>query len=86
MKRAFEACLRRVSKRPPDIKAGRKSANWKVAIAAALKLKTQVSNRWLCKQLHMGTSVAVSQLVGRFRRQTGADSTLLYELTEILKT
>jgi len=65
---------------------GRKSADWKVAIAAALKLKTQASNRWLCEQLHMGTPVAVSHLVGLLRRQGGPVTTLLHELTEILKT
>jgi hypothetical protein len=83
---ALERCLRRAGKKPADIKAGRKSADWKIAIAAALKLKTQASNRWLCEQLHMGTPVAVSQLVGRLRRQGGPAIKLRDELTEILKT
>ena len=83
---ALVRCLRHVGKEQLEIKAGRKSAHWKVAIAAALKLKTQVSNRWLCEQLHMGTPVAVSQFVGLLRRQGGPPVKLRDELTEILKT
>jgi REP element-mobilizing transposase RayT len=83
---ALDRCLRRVRKTDADIKAARKSADWKVAIAAALKLKTQASNRWLCEQLHMGTPVAVSQLVGRLRRQGGPAGPLRDELTETFKT
>jgi len=83
---ALARCLRHIDKGSAEIKAGRKSADWKVAIAAALKLKTQVSNRWLCEQLHMGTPVAVSQLVGLLRRQAGPAAKLRNELTEILKT
>jgi REP element-mobilizing transposase RayT len=83
---ALARCLRHTDKTPQAITAGRKSADWKVAIAAAMKLKTQVSNRWLCEQLHMGTPVAVSQLVGLLRRQGGPAAKLQHELTEILKT
>lgn len=32
------------------------------------RYRSQVSNRWLCEQLQMGTPVAVSQLVGLARR------------------
>jgi REP element-mobilizing transposase RayT len=83
---ALNRCLRHTGKTAADSKAGRKSADWKVAIAAVLKLKTQASNRWLCEQLHMGTPVAVSQLVGLLRRRGGPAPKLLHELTEILKT
>lgn len=83
---ALERCLRHAGKTATDIRTGRKSADWKVAIAATLKLKTQASNRWLCEQLHMGTPVGVSQLVGVFRRQGGPAAKLQHALTEILKT
>lgn len=85
-RQALERCLRKAGKSQADIKAGRKSAEWKVAIAAALKLKTQASNRWLCEELHMGTPVSVSQLVGLLQRQGGAAAKLRDEFTEILKT
>ena len=61
-------------------------ALWRVAITAYLKQTTQVSNRWLCEQLAMGTPVAVSQLVGLARRQNGPAVELLRELTENIKT
>jgi len=83
---ALNRCLRQVAKTRADITTGKKSADWKVAIAACLKIKTQASNRWLSEQLHMGTPVAVSQLVGLLRRQGGPAAKLLPELTEILKT
>lgn len=84
--RALQRCLCHIRKRPQDAKADRKSAYWKVATAAALKLTTQASNRWLCQQLNMGTPVAVSQLTTLIRRQDGPASQLRDELTEILKT
>lgn len=79
-------CLRQLGKSKVMITADRKSAPWKVAIAAYLKQKSQVSNRWLCEQLSMGTPVAVSQLVGLARRQKGPATKLLHELTENIKT
>ncbi|MBI5767381.1 MAG: hypothetical protein HZA93_07465, partial [Verrucomicrobia bacterium] len=48
--------------------ADRKSAAWKVALAARLKQTTQADNRWLAAHLHMGTPVAVSHHTGRARR------------------
>lgn len=79
-------CLRLAGKTKAEAQTERKSAPWKIAIAACLKQKTQASNRWLCEQLHMGTPVAVSQLVGLLRRQGGPANKLLHELTERLKT
>ncbi len=51
-----------------DAAAARKSAPWKVALAAKLKQTTQANNRWLAENLHMGTPVAVSHHTGRLRR------------------
>ena len=79
-------CLTHLGKTKAMIIGERKSAAWKVAIAAYLKQTTQVSNRWLCEQLSMGTPVAVSQLVGLARRQNGPAIELLRELTENIKT
>jgi len=79
-------CLKHAGKDLTETASARKSAEWKVAIAAALKLRTQATNPWLCEQLHMGTPVAVSQLVGQLRRHGGPAIKLRDELTEILKT
>jgi REP element-mobilizing transposase RayT len=65
----LERGLRHLGKRSEDIEGDRKSAPWKVALAAWLKQRCQVSNRWLCEQLCMGTPVGVSHHVGLVRRQ-----------------
>jgi putative transposase len=62
------ACLRRAGKSLDAARADRKSAGWKVAIAAELKAKTQASNGWIAERLHMGNAVAVSQYVSQARR------------------
>jgi putative transposase len=45
----------------------RKSAPAKVALAAAMKISTDVPNRWLADRLGMGTPASASQFVRRFR-------------------
>lgn len=61
--------LRQLGKTATDVGRERKSASWKVALAAWLKQRSQAGNRWLCEHLHMGTPVAVSHHVGQARRQ-----------------
>ena len=46
----------------------RKSAPWKVSIAAQLKATTDVSNAWLAEKLAMGSPIYVSKHVGLARR------------------
>lgn len=53
------------------ILSDRKSARWKVIIAAALKRKTSATNVWITRRLNMGIPQAVSQNVGRFRQEGG---------------
>jgi putative transposase len=60
--------LRRAGKTAAAAQGDRKSAPWKVALAAELKRETQVPNRWLAEQLHMGSGTAVSHYVSRWRR------------------
>jgi len=79
-RRELERCLRVLGKTVEDNPADLKSADWKVAIAAHLKQKTQASNGWLCDQLHMGTPVGVSQMVGILRRKGGASLKWLKQL------
>jgi putative transposase len=54
----------------PDRQRGdhRKSAPWKVVIAAQLKATTDVSNAWLAEKLAMGSPIYVSKHVGLARR------------------
>jgi REP element-mobilizing transposase RayT len=60
--------LKLLGKTREDVSKDRKSAPWKVALAASLKQLTQVNNRWLSDELCMGTPVAVSSHVGRMAR------------------
>ncbi|MDO8544828.1 MAG: transposase [Opitutaceae bacterium] len=47
----------------------RKSAPWKVAVAAHLKATTDVPNGWLAEQLEMGSAFYVSKHVGNLRKK-----------------
>jgi len=49
-----------------------KSADWKVAVAARMKLTTTVSNRWLSEQLDMGDLRTVGRLAGECGRGSRA--------------
>ena len=62
---ALNRGLKLLGKTREDVSKERKSAPWKVALAASLKQSTQVDNRWLSVELRMGTPVAVSAHVGR---------------------
>mgnify|MGYP000897054517 CR=1 FL=1 len=52
-----------------------RSAEEKVKLAAAMKTKTSVSNRWLAERLGMGAPDSVSQYVRRFRLHGGLQTT-----------
>ena len=82
----LDRCLKRAGKSTSESASERKSAPWKVAIAAFMKQKTQVTNRWLCDRLSMGTPVAVSHHVGQLRRNKGPAHRLLETLTLNIKT
>jgi len=49
----------------------RKSAHWKVRIAAHMKANTSVSYAWLAAHLHMGSPLYVSKHVGLFKKLNG---------------
>lgn len=83
----LDSGLRHLGKRAEDIAADRKSAPWKVALAVWLKQRCQVSNRWLCDHLRMGTPVAVSHHAGQARRQPAHPAAkVLTELILNIKT
>ena len=64
--------------------AERKSAPWKVALAAKLKETTQADNRWLAQHLRMGTPVAVSHHTGQLRRGLNPPAEKLWNELRIL--
>lgn len=59
--RVLGELLIQVGKTPEDAEVDRKSAEWKVSIAGALRRKTTASNRWIAEKLHMGAANSVSQ-------------------------
>lgn len=50
----LEQELRRMHRTPDELLATSKSAEWKLALAAALKARTTVTNRWLGTNLRLG--------------------------------
>jgi hypothetical protein len=64
---ALEAALRRVAKTRAQALVEPKSAPWKIALAAYLKITTTVSNPWLAAALHMGAPAALSRYVTECR-------------------
>lgn len=61
--------LRKLRRKPEELAQAGKSADWKLAIAAALKDRTTVTNRWLATTLHMGNLHEVSRKVSAWTRQ-----------------
>jgi len=70
-RREWEARLeegaRSLGRELPAAAADPKSAPWKMALAAWLKLRTSATNRWLTDRLRMGPPDAVSRYVGEVR-------------------
>ena len=60
--------LRRLRHTPADLAAAGKSAEWKVAIAAALKARTTVTNPWLGTNLRLGNRHEIGRKVAAWRR------------------
>jgi putative transposase len=61
----------------------KKSAPWKVAVAAHLKATTDVANGWLAERLDMGSHVYVSKHVGLLRQQAGSARRWLERLDKV---
>ncbi|MEN9840879.1 MAG: hypothetical protein RL376_679 [Verrucomicrobiota bacterium] len=61
-------------------KRDRKSAAWKVAIAATMRRDTTATNVWLTEQLNMGAADGVSRYVAEARRGSRPEATKLIDL------
>ena len=66
---ALTKLLRQGKRTPAAIGQERKTADWKVAIAAALKQRTTATNRWIGIALNMGGLHSVSRQVSAWRRR-----------------
>ncbi|HVU33809.1 MAG TPA: transposase [Opitutaceae bacterium] len=77
-KSALEECLCRLEHRAGEL--DRKSAPWKVAIAAHLRQTMGIPNGWLAEQLEMGSAIYVSKHVGLMHRADHPSHPLLHRL------
>lgn len=75
LRKELEALMRAKKKTEEDLTKDRKSAEWKVEVAAAMKRGTTVTNRWLSKALRMGHHSEVSRLVSAWKSKNGPMST-----------
>ena len=64
-----EELLAKLGKSAVDLERDGKSEPWKVALAAVLKSRTTVTNRWLSEHLHLGNLHEVSRKVNLWLRQ-----------------
>ena len=60
--------LRRIGKTGKALTQDGKSVGWKLALAAALKARTTVTNRWRGETLHLGNLREVSRQVVAWAR------------------
>ena len=65
---ALDKVLAALRRTRGDTLQSRKSAEWKLAVAAWMKTHTQASNRWLTENLHLGAPAALSRNLTRYRR------------------
>ena len=65
---ALERMLQKLKLDSEQSRDVRKSADWKIAVAARLKATTNVSNGWLAEALRMGKPGSVSIYVSQVRR------------------
>lgn len=68
-----------LGKKRPEIAKGRKSEDWKVAVAGVLKTRQFCRNGWIAEQLNMGTVYAVSRYVSQMLDGKRPEATRLYK-------
>jgi REP element-mobilizing transposase RayT len=65
---ALQEAMALLQRTPDEAMLARKSAPWKLAIAAWMKTHTQAGNGWLSKSLNLGAPKAFSHNLTHFRR------------------
>jgi putative transposase len=66
---ALDRLLRQLKRTPGDLAREGKSVDWKLELAAALKTRTTVTNRWLADNLRMGNLHEVSRKVSAWSKR-----------------
>ena len=80
---ALQTALRRVGRNRAEAGRERRSATWKLAVAAWMKSRTQVSNGWLSEQLALGKPAAFSRNLTHYRRHLQPADKLWLKLASI---
>jgi hypothetical protein len=65
---ALQRALSRIGKTTDEARVAAKSAPWKLAVAAWLKIHSDASNRWVAAALHLGVPAAASRNLTTFIR------------------
>ena len=65
----LDSLLKAIGRTRSEATADRKFAEWKVTVAAAMKERTSVTNRWLRDNLAMGSVAEVSRRVAAWNRK-----------------
>ena len=86
LREELEKLLKTVGKSAGHIESEGKSVAWKLAIAAAMKARTVVTNRWLAENLAMGNRYEVSRKVHAWSRRPDAKLAPKLQLTPNPKT
>lgn len=76
-KKLLDRALRTLERDLATAHAEPKSAPWKIAVAAWLKQRSSVSNRWLTEQLGMGAPDAVSRYVSECKKSQRPEAQLV---------
>jgi REP-associated tyrosine transposase len=84
--KALNLVLQSCGRSEAESRAARKSADWKLAIAAWMKTHTQASNGWLARRLSLGTPDALSHNLTRYRREIQPTDRLWRQLTSFSVT
>lgn len=71
-------CLNILGRSLEEVTETRKSAPWKIAIAAYMKTRMLCKNRWLFRELDMGSEYAVSRYVSEMLRGERNEAQKLY--------
>ncbi len=78
---ALRQLLARLGRTEANLGEAGKSVDWKIAVAAALKKRTTVTNRWLASTLQMGNLYEVSRKVAAWTRDPDPDLAMKLQWT-----
>jgi len=83
-KEIANCCLTALNKTNSDIKAEKKSAEWKLAIASILKTRTTAPNLWISKRLDMGAASTMSSNLSNYLRGKKRKNKIVRKLEKTL--